>query len=61
MDFLEKHEKIPFAKAVREMLLMYKGLYKQAYDFDYPPIHDACVINYITNPENFVASKVKII
>lgn len=57
-QFLETQEQIPFARAIREMLLSYQVMYNKAYGFDYPPIHDPCVINYIVNPEDFVAAKV---
>lgn len=32
------------------MLNSFKDMYKKYENFDYPPIHDACVINYIIHP-----------
>lgn len=36
-------------------------MYFKYEDFDFPPIHDACVIHYIHHPESFVLKRAKII
>ena len=40
-----------FAKAIHEMLSSFKIMYEKAFGFDYPPVHDPCVIYYILEPE----------
>lgn len=41
------------------MLKAYQKMYKDsAQHFDYPPIHDPTVINYILHPHNFEVKKV---
>lgn len=57
-NFLKQHENVPMAKAILSMLQAFKQMYFKYEDFDFPPVHDACVINYILHPENFVLKKV---
>lgn len=40
------------------MLLAFKEMYFKYENFDFPPIHDACVINYILHPEDFELKRV---
>lgn len=43
------------------MLLAFKEMYFKYENFDFPPIHDACVINYILHPEDFELKRSKIV
>lgn len=53
-NFLSARKKIPILEAIYEMLKSYQTMYKNsAQHFDYPPIHDPTVINYILHPQNF--------
>lgn len=57
-DFLEKRSKTPIVRGILEMLKSFKILYKACENFDYPPVHDPTVINYILNPRSFEVKKV---
>ena len=57
-DFLKEREEKPFAKAILEMLTAYKETYYKTQNFNYPPVHDACVIYYILHPDAFELKKV---
>lgn len=41
------------------MLLSYQKMYKLVQNFDFPPVHDPCVIYYILHPNRFITKKVK--
>lgn len=57
-NFLQASSEVPFAKAIFNMLTAFKDMYFKYENFDFPPIHDACVINYILHPNDFELKKV---
>jgi inosine-uridine nucleoside N-ribohydrolase len=59
-DYFKKNERIPFAKAIYNMLERYKIMYFNNYKIPFPPIHDPCTIFYILHPEELVASTAQI-
>lgn len=41
------------------MLKSYQRAYKKTQHFEFPPIHDPCVIYYILHPDRFLTKKVE--
>lgn len=58
--YLQERDENPFAKSILEMLLSYQKMYKKVQNFDFPPVHDPCVIYYILHPNRFITKKAKI-
>ncbi|MFC1205603.1 nucleoside hydrolase [Pasteurella multocida] len=51
-DVIKNIEKIQTkpAKFVLELLAFFRKMYKQAQNFDYPPVHDPCAVAYVIDP-----------
>lgn len=50
----------PFSECVVDLITFFATTYMSVFQFDYPPIHDAVAVAYVTDPQIFVTEMLRV-